>query len=33
MMKDGVIDEENKDYKAFHRQHVTKWGGLSQLIQ
>lgn len=33
IMKDGAIDETLAEYINFKRQNVTRWGGLSQLIQ
>jgi hypothetical protein len=32
-MRSGKIDETTPEYITFKRQNITKWGGLSYLMQ
>ena len=33
IMRNGRFDDQGPEYTAFKRQNITRWGGLSQLMQ
>lgn len=33
LMRQGKIDETTSEFVSFKRQNITKWGGLSYLMQ